>query len=109
MHSEARHTQSALFAYQVEACEALGARKACLLSTKASLPMPPYSSGYSLSDLSMAELTVSVILSQGTLWGFLPSRNHSSKVDFQRGIFFPMWILNKENLISLTERQLVEY
>lgn len=66
-----------------------GARKASLLSPKASLPMLPYSNGYSLSDLSMAELTVSVILPRGTLWGFLPCRNQSSKVDFQKGIFFP--------------------
>lgn len=66
-----------------------GARKACLLPTKASLPMLPYSSGYSLSDLNMAELTVSIILPRGTLWGFPPSKHQSSKVDFQKGIFFP--------------------
>lgn len=32
-----------------------------------------------------------------------------AKLTFKEGFFFPMWILNKENLISLTERQLVEY
>jgi hypothetical protein len=64
----------------------LGTEEAYLLLIEASLcfliPMATL-----LSDLSVAELIVHVILPQGTLRGFSISRNQSNRGDVQRGIF----------------------
>lgn len=95
-------------AYQVEACEALelgkpvycppGRRSPCFLIPVATL---------SLTLIWLSSQSLSSFHGEHRGNSHLP-HIRLAKLTFKEG-FFLMWILNKENFISRTQRQLVEY